>query len=54
MKGVKNSLTAVGTFLAGVVGHHYVSKLLDYKNEMAASKEQELKDLAQQQNTECT
>ena len=50
MKLIKNNLTTLGTFLAGVVGHHYVSKILDYKSEMAASKEAELKAIAEQQN----
>ena len=52
MRHIKNKLTAVGTFLAGVVGHHYVSKILDYKKEMAESKEAELKAIAEQQNME--
>lgn len=45
-------MSTAGTFLAGVVGHHYVSKILDYKTEMAASKEAELKALAEQKNME--
>ena len=50
MRLIKNNLTTLGTFLSGVVGHHYVSKILDYKSEMAASKEAELKAIAEQQN----
>ncbi len=39
MNKLKNNLTILGTFLSGVVGHHYIGKILDYKSEMAASKE---------------
>jgi hypothetical protein len=52
MKNIKNNLIATGTFLTGVLGHHYVSKLLEFKNEMAAAKETELKDIAAQENME--
>jgi hypothetical protein len=52
MRNLKNTITAGGMFLAGVVGHHYVSKLLDYKNELAGAKETELKDIAEQKNIE--
>ena len=52
MLKIKNKITGVGTFMAGVVGHHYMSKLLDYKNEMAASRDAELKSAADQQNME--
>lgn len=52
MRIIKNNLSATVTFLGGVVGHHYVSKLLDYKKEMAAAKEAELKEAAEQQNIE--
>lgn len=38
MRNIKNNLVAVGTFLTGVVGHHYVSKLLDFKDAKAAAK----------------
>jgi hypothetical protein len=50
MKNIKNNLVAVVTFLTGVVGHHYVSKLLDFKDVMAAAKEVELRDVAAQEN----
>lgn len=50
MRNIKNKLVAAGTFLGGVVGHHYISKVLEYKNEMAASKEADLKAIADQQN----
>ena len=39
-------------FLAGAVGHYYVSKLLEYRSELKASKDQELKELADQYNME--
>jgi hypothetical protein len=39
MNKLKNNITLLGTFLSGVVGHHYIGKILDYKSEMAASKE---------------
>lgn len=54
MVNIKNKLVSAGTFLAGVVGHHYVSKLLDYKTEMAAfnRKDSELKAIVEQQNME--
>ena len=50
MRNIKNNLTAAGTFLAGVVGHHYVSKLLDYKSEMEDDKDQILRDDASTAN----
>jgi hypothetical protein len=49
---IKNQLTGLGVFLGGIVTHHYGSKLLEYKSEMLASKEQELKELADQSNME--
>ena len=52
MRILKQNFTTLGTFLAGVVGHHYVSKLLEYKSEMAAAREQEMKDLASTENME--
>jgi hypothetical protein len=42
----------LGTFLSGVVGHHYIGKILDYKNEMAASKEMELRAISEAENME--
>lgn len=50
MLKIKNQLTGVGIFLGGIVGHHYGSKLLEYRSEMLASKEQELKELADKSN----
>jgi len=52
MKALKNNITTAGTFIAAVVGHHYVSKLLEYRNEMASAREQEIKDLAANENME--
>ena len=52
MNKIKNNLTILGTFLSGVVGHHYIGKLLDYKSEMAASKEMELRAISEQENME--
>lgn len=55
MRNLKNKLISCGSFLTGVVGHHYMSKLLDYRIELAAStagRETELKDIAAQQNIE--
>ena len=50
MKVLKQNFTTLGTFIKGVFVYHYVSKLLDYKNEMAAAREQEMKDLASTEN----
>jgi hypothetical protein len=54
MNKLKNNFTALGTFLAGVVGHHYckAGKILDYKSEMAASKEMELRAISESENME--
>jgi hypothetical protein len=52
MNKIKNNLTLLGTFLSGVVGHHYIGKILDYKSEMAASKEVELRDISEKENME--
>lgn len=52
MRTIKNSLNTCGTFLAGVVGHHYLSKLLDYKSDMAAANDKSLRDEASAQNME--
>lgn len=52
MNKIKNNLTVLGTFLSGVVGHHYIGKILDYKSEMAASKENELRAISSQENME--
>lgn len=46
MRVIKNNLTPAGTFLVGVVGHHYVSKIWDYKTELAAPKDAELRGVA--------
>jgi len=46
MNKIKNNLTAITTFLTGVVGHHYIAKILEYKSEIAASKEMELRDIS--------
>jgi hypothetical protein len=50
MKNIRNNSLALLTFLGGVVEHHYISKLLDYKNEMEASKDQSLRDEVVNQN----
>jgi hypothetical protein len=42
----------LGTFLSGVVGHHYIGKILDYKNEMAASKDMEMRAISEAENME--
>jgi hypothetical protein len=52
MNKLKNNLTILGTFLSGVVGHHYIGKILDYKSEMAASKEIELRAISESENIE--
>ncbi len=52
MNKLKNNLTILGTFLSGVVGHHYIGKILDYKSEMAASKEMELRAISESENME--
>jgi len=46
MNKLKNNITLLGTFLSGVIGHHYIGKILDYKSEMAASKEMALRGRA--------
>jgi hypothetical protein len=50
MNKLKNNLTILGTFLSGVVGHHYIGKILDYKSEMAASKEMEMRAISESEN----
>lgn len=52
MNKLKNNLTVLSTFLSGVVGHHYIGKILDYKSEMAASKEMELRAISEKENME--
>lgn len=52
MNKIKSNLNLLGTFLSGVVGQHYVGKLLEYKNEKAASKEMELKAILESENME--
>jgi hypothetical protein len=52
MNKLKNNLTVLGTFLSGVVGHHYIGKILDYKSEIAASKEMELRAISESENME--
>jgi hypothetical protein len=52
MNKLKNNLTILGTFLSGVVGHHYIGKILDYKSEMAASKEMKLRAISESENME--
>jgi len=52
MNKLKNNLTVLGTFLSGVVGHHYIGKILDYKSELAASKEMELRAISESENME--
>ena len=52
MLKLKNQLQTGGFCILGVAGHHYISKILDYKNEMEASKEAEMKAIADQQNME--
>lgn len=50
MLKIKNQLLAVGSLVVGVVAHHYGGKLLEYKADLAASKEQELRDIAEKEN----
>jgi hypothetical protein len=52
MNKLKNNLTVLGTFLSGVVGHHYIGKILDYKSELATSKEMELRAISESENME--
>lgn len=52
MNKIKNNLTILGTFLSGVVGHHYIGKILDYKSELAASKELEMRAISESENME--
>jgi hypothetical protein len=55
MNKLKNNLTILSTFLSGVVGHHYIGKILDYSpkaSEMAASKETELRAISESENME--
>ena len=52
MAALRGKLTVIGTFLAGVVGHHYIGKVLDYRSELAASKEMELKAMSDEKNME--
>ena len=50
MLKIKNQLLGIGGLVVGVVAHHYGGKLLEYKSELAASKEQELRDIADKEN----
>jgi hypothetical protein len=52
MNKLKNNLTILGTFLSGVVGHHYIGKILDYRSEIAAAKEMELRAISESENME--
>ena len=52
MLKLKNQLQTGGVFILGVAGHHYISKILDYRKEMESSKEAEMKAVADQQNME--
>jgi hypothetical protein len=45
MLKIKNQLAAGSGLLVKIVGHHYGSRLLDYRKEMIASKQQELKEI---------
>jgi hypothetical protein len=50
MTKIKNKLSVATALLGGVLSHHYGSKLLDYRDTMAASQEQALKDQAAEQD----
>jgi hypothetical protein len=52
MNKIKNNLSMLSTFLTGVVGHHYIGKILEYKSEMAESKEMELRAISEKENME--
>jgi len=52
MKKLNKNLTMLGTFLSGVIGHHYIGKVLDYRSELAASKEIELRAISESENME--
>jgi hypothetical protein len=43
---LRQQLIAVGLTVGSIVTHHYGGKILDYKAELAASKAQELKEIA--------
>lgn len=47
---IKNNLKLLGTFLGGVVGLPYVGKILEYKEELAAAKEAEIKAVLDKEN----
>ena len=49
---LRGKLTVIGTFLTGVVGLHYIGKVLDYRRELAATKEMELKAMSYEKNME--
>jgi|ERR1700761_441623 len=50
MLKLRNQLTFLAGGLTTIVGHHYGSKLLDYKAEMQAANDQALRDQAQAQD----
>jgi len=52
MNKLKNNLTVLTTFLSGVLGHHYIGKILDYKSEMAISKEMVMRSISEKENME--
>ena len=50
MKIIRTHSSTLLSFITGVVSHHYIGKLLDYKNDMESSKEQSIRDEAVNQN----
>jgi hypothetical protein len=52
MNKLKNNLTLLGSFLIGIVGHHFIGKVLIYKSEFDASKEMVLKAKLDAENME--
>jgi hypothetical protein len=50
MLKIKNQLAAGSGLLVEIVDHHYGSRLLDYRKEMIASKQQELKEIVDKAN----
>ena len=53
MKNLRNKSISLSTFIAGVLGHHYISKLLEYQNDIQSIKDQEFRDnnISQIQNS---
>lgn len=44
MANLKKQSLALASFISGVIGHHYIGKLLEYHNDIQSIKDQEFRD----------